>query len=454
MYTFVIAAGGGMGMEREIYGKLLEWKASPQRKPLILNGARQTGKTWILKEFGKNEYKHLAYISCDNNPDMQNVFTDFNPDRLIRVFSAITETAITKGDTLIVLDEIQEVPLGLTAPKYFCESAPDYHIAVAGSLLGLNSHKGSGFPVGKVDELNLYPLSFREFLMALGKNALLDFIVTHRWEEYSVLKDSFRDLLTQYYYTGGMPEVVDLYARTKDILEVRKIQNRILHDYRRDFSKHVPAGLLPKVNLVWDSIPSQLAKENKKFVYGMIKKGSRAKDFEDAIQWLIDAGLVYKVNRTKKIQKPLKFYEDFSAFKLFLSDLGLLGAMSDVPAKDILLGSRALVEYKGAFTEQYVNQQIVACGIKPYYYTNENSTLEIDFVVQTEDVHPVEVKAKENLKSKSLQSVRRENEEMTAWRFSMSDYRDQGWLVNVPLYLVQEWLLCTEKDSPGDGSPS
>ena len=431
-------------MEREIYKELLAWKNSPSRKPLVLNGARQTGKTWILKDFGRREYQNLAYINCDNNPDMQNAFTDFDIPRLLRVFSAVSNERILPGDTLIFLDEIQEIPLGLTALKYFCESAPEYHIAVAGSLLGISLHKGTGYPVGKVDELNLYPLSFREFLMALQKDALLDNLTAHQWEEGAALKETYKELLRQYYYTGGMPEVVFAYITTKDVHQVRNIQNRILRDYRRDFSKHVPSDLLAKVYMVWDSIPSQLAKENKKFIYSSIKKGARAKDFEDAIQWLIDAGLVSKVSKINKIMKPLKFYEDQSSFKLYMHDLGLLGAMAEVSAKDVLLGNRVFEEYKGAFTEQYVNQQIIASGLKPYYFTNDNSTLEIDFVLQKDHVHPIEVKAEENLKSKSLQTVCRQNSELTAWRFSMSDFRDQGWLINIPLYFVQEWLSSAE----------
>ena len=431
-------------MERLAYKKLISWKKSKNRKPLILNGARQVGKTWLLKEFASREYDQVAYINCDETPDMQNVFTDFNTDRLVRVFSALSGVSIKTENTLIILDEIQEVPSGLTALKYFCENAPDYHIAVAGSLLGIDLHRGKGFPVGKVDEINLYPLSFKEFLMALDKNILVQSMEDHRWSELSSLSSTYTDLLRQYYYVGGMPAVVKAYREEQDIFKVRNIQNQILSDYRRDFSKHVPADLLPKVNMVWDSIPAQLAKENKKFIYSVIKKGARAKEFENAIQCLIDAGLIYKVLRVSKVEKPLKFYEDFEAFKLFILDLGLLGAMSEVNPKDVLVNSHAFTEYKGAFTEQYVLQEIKVLGNKIYYYSKERSTLELDFVIQKYHVYPIEVKAEENLKSKSLKTIYNGNNSLKPLRFSMADYREQEWMINVPLYLVNEWVHAME----------
>lgn len=427
-------------MYRTVYDELCAWKNKNNRKPLILSGARQVGKTWILKEFGNAEFDNLAYINCDKVTEMQNAFTDFDTDRLIRFFSVVSNTSIQPGKTLIVLDEIQEVPIGLTALKYFCENASQYHIVVAGSLLGLELHKGTGFPVGKVDEINMYPLSFKEFLIAMGKDSIINLMDEHRWEELSSLSKMLIELLRQYYYVGGMPEVVKNYVADQDILQVRKTQKQILADYRRDFSKHVPSSLLPKVNMVWDSIPSQLAKENKKFIYGLLKKGGRAKEFEDAIQWLINAGLVYKVNRVSKIESPLKFYEDISAFKLFTVDLGLLGAMVDVPAKEVLINDNMFIEYKGAFTEQYVLQEIIEYGLQPYYYSKENSRLEIDLIVQTDEVYPIEVKAEENLKSKSLKTVYDENSKLKAVRFSMCGYKEQDWMTNVPLYLSGEWL--------------
>jgi len=427
-------------MERLAYKKLLEWKNNKYRKPLILNGARQVGKTWLLKEFGENEYDSVAYINCDETKDLQAVFSDFNTDRLIRAFSAISGVAIKPEKTLIILDEIQIIPIGLTALKYFCENAPKYHIAAAGSLLGIGLHEGTGFPVGKVDKINLYPLCFKEFLLALKKQQITSAIQSHRWNEQSALSYVFIDLLRQYYYVGGMPAVVKAYATNNDIFEVRKIQKQILSDYRLDFSKHVPKDILPKVNMVWDSIPAQLAKENKKFIYSKIKKGARAKEFENAIQWLIDAGLVYKVLRVSKVEKPLKFYEDFDSFKLFTLDLGLLGAITEVDAKDILVNNSAFTEYKGAFTEQYVFQELQALEKKVYYYSKEHSELELDFVIQNYNVYPIEVKAEVNLKSKSLRTIYSENNNLKPVRFSMADYKEQDWMLNVPLYLAAEWI--------------
>lgn len=427
-------------MERTAYQDLINWKNKVNRKPLILNGARQVGKTWLIKKFGENEYESLAYINCDDTPEMKIIFSDFDTQRLIRNFSSITGVEIMREKTLIVLDEIQEVPNALTALKYFCENAPEYHIIVAGSLLGIGLHEGTGFPVGKVDELSLYPLTFEEFCNALGKNILMNQVKEHKWNELSVLSHTFIELLRQYYYVGGMPAVVKDYCEKQNLKSVRYIQNQILTDYKRDFSKHVPKEILPKVNIVWNSIPSQLSKENKKFIYSAIKKGGRAKEFENAIQWLLDSGLVYKVLRVSKIEKPLKFYEDFDAFKLFILDLGLLGAMVDISAKDILVKNTAFVEYKGSFTEQYVLQELITVKKNIYYYSKENSNLEIDFIIQKDEVYPIEVKAEENLRSKSLKTVYELNPSLKPCRFSMADYREQDWITNIPLYLAKEWI--------------
>lgn len=427
-------------MERTAYQKLLEWKGKKNRKPLVLNGARQVGKNWLLKEFGSKEFETFAYINCDDTPEMKVSFSDFDTERLIRVFSSVSGIEIQSQKTLIVLDEVQKVPLALTSLKYFCENASEYYIAFAGSLLGIGLHEGTGFPVGKVEEINLYPLSFEEFCKALGRTRLVEQVREHRWDELSSLSHTFIELLRQYYYVGGIPAVVKDYCENQNLQTVRDIQNQILADYKRDFSKHVPKDILPKVNIVWDSIPSQLAKENKKFVYSAIKRGGRAKEFEDAIQWLMDAGLIYKVLRVTKIEKPLKFYEDFDAFKLFIVDLGLLGAMVQVSAKDVLVNNKAFTEYKGSFAEQYVLQELVTLNKNVYYYSKENSTLEIDFIIQNDDVYPIEVKAEENLRSKSLQSVYNSNPDLKPCRFSMANYRQQDWLTNVPLYLVREWI--------------
>lgn len=432
-------------MRRSIYKKLQFWRNDNKRKPLIINGARQVGKTWIIKEFGKNEYKNMAYINCDRVVEMKSIFYDFDINRLLRAFSSITQELIVPGETLIVLDEIQEVPLGITALKYFCEDAPEYHIIVAGSLLGINLHSGTGFPVGKVNELKMYPMTFGEFIDASEKSQFSDILHAHRWEEITSFAPTFVDLLRQYYYVGGMPEVVQAYFERYDFNEVRNIQNRILDDYAQDFAKHIPPNLLSKVNMVWNSIPSQLAKENKKFIYGALKKGARAKNFEDAIDWLIRAGLIYKVVRVQKIEKPLKFYEDFDGFKLFMNDLGLLGAMSDVTAKEVITGDNYFSEYKGAFTEQYVSQELIALGERVYYYSKENSTLEIDFLIQKDAVHPIEVKAEENVKSKSLRTVYENNPKVIPWRFSMSGYRKQDWMTNIPLYAIADWIICNSQ---------
>ena len=431
-------------MNRTVYKQLCDWKTKKDRKPLILNGARQIGKTWILKEFGRREFETFAYINCDTVTEMKTAFSDFDTERLIRLFSALSGVAIEKGKTLIVLDEIQEVPLGLTALKYFCENASEYHIAVAGSLLGIELHDGTGFPVGKVDEINMHPLSFQEFLLAMGEDILLSQIKEHRWEEFSPLSHKLIELLRQYYYVGGMPAVVKSYIENKNLLEVREIQNQILSDYRRDFAKHIPKEELPKVNIVWNSIPAQLAKENKKFIYGALKKGARAKEFENAIQWLMDAGLVHKVIRVSNVEKPLKFYEDYDSFKLFALDLGLLGAMAEVSAKNVIANNKAFTEYKGAFTEQYVLQEIANLGMKAYYYSKENSTLELDFIVQKDEVYPLEVKAEENLRSKSLRTIYEKNTDLKPLRFSMSPYKEQDWMKNIPLYLVGEFIESCE----------
>ena len=426
-------------MKRSIYKDLLRWKESPDRKPLVLEGARQVGKTWILKEFGSNEYKNVAYVNCDNNPLLEDLFIDFDIERIIRALSAITEINISENNTLIIIDEIQELPKGLTSLKYFAENKKNYHIAVAGSLLGLQMHEGTGFPVGKVDELYIHPMSFQEFLMALDKDILLNQINEYSWEETLPLHDRLVELLRQYYYTGGMPEVVKCYTETGDLAKVRILQNTILNGYMRDVSKHATKEEVNRIHAVWDSLPSQLAKENKKFIYGALKKGARAKEYEKAIQWLIDSGLIMKVNKVNQTTLPLKFYEDYSAFKLFVLDLGLLGAMSNVPAKEILVGSNIFSEYKGAFTEQFVAQQLYSENHELFYYTNENSTLEIDFVLQEDDVYLLEVKAEVNVHSKSLKTVLDKNESLKGIRFSMLPYKMQERIENIPLYLCDTW---------------
>lgn len=426
-------------MERIVYKQLLEWKISRTRKPLILQGARQVGKTWILKDFAKREYKNLAYISCENNERMRELFVDYDTERIIRGISAVTMQSIIPGETLIFIDEIQEIPKAVSSLKYFCENQNEYHIAVAGSLLGIALHKGESFPVGKVDVIQLYPMNFEEFILALGKEKLLEILKSRNWNEISMMKTELIENLRMYYFTGGMPEVVDLFVKTQDIAKIRALQNRILADYALDISKHAPKTEIPKISLVWNSIPSHLAKENKKFVYGALRKGARAAQYEDAIQWLVNAGLAYKITRVSKAAMPLHFYEQTDVFKLFMHDCGLFGAMSKTPPDLILLGSKVFEEYKGAFTEQFVLQQLKAMeDVFIHYYTNDDSTLEIDFLLQCGNkILPVEVKAEENLQAKSMKSFLAKNPDLHGVRFSMSPYREQDRMTNIPLYAVE-----------------
>lgn len=392
-----------------------------------------------MKEFGAREYSEVVYINCDDNNDMQNMFVDYDVDRIIRSLSAISGVSIKPSTTLLILDEIQEVERGLASLKYFCEKAPGYHVAVAGSLLGITLHEGTSFPVGKVDMLYMYPMDFEEFLLAMGKEQLVELLRSNSWAALTPLRGMLTELLRQYYFVGGMPEAVKAYVERGDIWEVRSIHSKIIDAYRNDMSKHVPKQQVQRINMVWNSIPSQLARDNKKFIYGALRKGARANDFEIAIQWLVDSGLVHKVHRISKPVVPLKFYEDMASFKLFLLDCGLLGALSETPPEQILIGDNVFEEYKGAFTENYVLQQLKALPRTfVYYYSNDNSTLEIDFVVQHEaHVVPIEVKAEENLRAKSLRQFVTDNSGLHGVRFSMSDYREQDWLTNVPLWAVR-----------------
>ena len=436
-------------MERKAYSQLLAWKNNPHHKPLILNGARQVGKTWLLKHFGEKEYKNVAYVNCDRSPQMEMILREgFDMSRIIRNISAMTNVDIRPHETLIILDEIQSIPKGLSSLKYFCEDAPDYDVAVAGSLLGLQLHRGESFPVGKVDMLKLYPMTFGEFLLAKGEKVKKEALDNKEYETMSAVSPLYVELLRQYYFTGGMPAAVSAFIEGQPLHTVRQIQKDILNDYIRDFSKHAPGNEVPRINLVWNSIPSQLGKENRKFIYGMLKKGARAKEFELAIQWLVDCGLVYKIPRTAKVAMPVRFYEDFSAFKLYLLDVGLFGAMVNAPASEILIGSNIFSEYKGTFTELYVLQQMVTVrDLDIYYYSTDDSRTEIDFIVQHEGkVTPVEVKAEENLRAKSLRQVVSNDPSLHGLRFSMSDYRKEDWLDDVPLYGVESYFIKARKE--------
>ena len=427
-------------MERSIITQLKAWKQRPLRKPLILAGARQVGKTYILREFGKREYENVAYINCDNNPAVAGLFAeDYDMKRVLLVIGALTGQTITPGRTLIILDEIQELPRGLSALKYFCEQAPEYHVAVAGSLLGVAMHRGESAPVGKADIIRMGPMSFVEYLMARGETQLTQILLSRDWPTIAMLHVRLTKLLREYYFVGGMPEAVSTFLKTNDANEVRRVQNDILYLYRSDMSKHVSADEATRISMVWQSIPSQLARENKKFVYGAVRKGARAKDFETAIQWLMDAGLIYKVPRVREVGMPLKFYEDLNAFKIFMLDVGLLGALSEMAPALMLISNNVMTESKGAFTENYVLCQLKALpDIATYYYSREDSRMEVDFVAQHQGrIIPIEVKAEENLRSKSLRAFMDRHEDLHAVRFSMSPYREQGWMTNYPLYAVQ-----------------
>ena len=427
-------------MERIVLKRLIEWKNNPRRKPLILNGARQVGKTWLLHELAQREYAKEAYVYCRKNEIARRIFTqDFDTERILLSLRALTGVDITPDDTLIILDEVQDIPEAIESLKYFYENAPQYHIVVAGSLLGISMHSGVSFPVGKVDELNIYPMSFEEFLLAKGEQELYKLLSSQQYDIISALHEKYISLLRQYLFVGGMPEAMKEYVETGGLNAVRQIQNSILSGYARDFSKHAPSDQVPRIERVWQSIPSQLFKENKKFIYGALRKGARATEYESSIGWLADAGLIYKVPRCTKLATPISIYEDLNTFKLYLLDVGLLGAMANVEAAQILLNDNALVEYKGGMTEQYVLQQMKCHGVRPiYYHTAEGSRLEIDFVIQSEGKPlPIEVKAGGNVRANSLTRLLAENPELKALRYSLLPYKEQGQMTNLPLYAVR-----------------
>ena len=426
-------------MYRSAINALLQWKNKDNRKPLIIMGARQVGKTWLMKEFGRTNYDKVAYISFYNNKRMDEVFqNDFDVKRIIMNLNIEAGVTITPGDTLIILDEIQDSPKVLESLKYFCEEAPQYHVVAAGSLLGVTIHEGVSYPVGKVDLLDLYPLNFREFLYAMEEQGLADALETKDYTLIDNFSDKYLFWLKNYYYTGGMPAVVDAFRMHRDYAEARQIQNDIVRQYEGDFGKHIDTHTLPRIRLVWDSVPMQLAKENKKFFFGQIKKGARSSEYELAIQWLVDCGLVYKVNRVNEPNMPLKAYKSMNAYKLFLLDVGLLGALSELEAESILDGNDIFVEFKGALTEQYVLQQLISdTRYTPYYFGTEKATFEQDFLVQRgKDIVPIEVKAGDNILSQSLKAYCDKYHPNKAVRFSTLKYIDQGWMENVPLYAV------------------
>lgn len=427
-------------MYRIAIEKLYKWKNSKRRKPLIIEGARQVGKTWLMKEFGKQAYADTVYINFDSNSRMADLFSaDLDTDRLIMGLELYAGRKINPENTLLIFDEVQEVPRALASLKYFYENAPQYHIVCAGSLLGIALHQGTSFPVGKVDFLKLYPLSFSEFLMATGNERFAELLKKQDYEMITSFKQTYIDALKHYYFVGGMPEAVQSFAESKDFNEVRAIQKRILAAYEQDFSKHAPNEIVPKIRMLWNSIPSQLARENKKFIYGLVREGGRAREYETAIMWLSDCGLVHKVSRVNAAGIPLKAYEDLKAFKLFIVDVGLLGCMTGLRQRTLLDGDDLFVEFKGALTEQYVCQQLKTIeDLGIYYYTNDRGSCEIDFVVDTgEQIVPIEVKAETNLRAKSLKTYRERFEPELSVRTSMADYKKEDWLLNLPLYAIE-----------------
>lgn len=434
-------------MYRIAIEKLYKWKESKRRKPLIIKGARQVGKTWLMKEFGEKAYQDTIYINFDSNSRMSELFSeDLNVDRLIMGIELYAGKKIDPDHTLLIFDEVQEVPKALSSLKYFYENAPQYHIVCAGSLLGIALHGGTSFPVGKVDFLNLYPLSFKEFLMATTGERFAELLENQDYQMVNAFKQTFIDALKQYYFVGGMPEAVESFVEEKDFNEVREIQKRILSAYEQDFSKHAPIEIVPKIRMVWNSIPSQLAKENKKFIYGLVREGGRAKEYETAIMWLCDCGLIHKVSRVNAAGLPLKAYEDLKAFKMFLVDVGLLGCMTGLRQRTLLDGNELFIEFKGALTEQYVCQQLKTIqDLDIYYYTNDRGSCEVDFVVDTgEEIVPLEVKAEVNLKAKSLKTYREKYNPPISIRTSMSDYKKEDWIVNLPLYAIEEMKTWSE----------
>lgn len=435
-------------MYRIAIEKLLKWKQNKRRKPLIIEGARQVGKTWLMKEFGRQEYKDTIYINFDSNSRMAELFaSDLDTERLIMGLEIYAGRKINPDSALLIFDEVQEVPRALASLKYFYENAPEYHIVCAGSLLGIALHQGTSFPVGKVDFLKLYPLSFKEFLMANDKERFAELLDRQDFQMITSFKQIYIDALKQYYFVGGMPEAVQSFSENKDFNEVREIQKRILLAYEQDFSKYAPNEIVPRLRMLWNSIPAQLAKENKKFIYGLVREGARAKEYETAIMWLCDCGLVHKVSRVNAAGIPLRAYEDLKAFKLFVLDVGLLGCMAGLRQHTLLDGNDLFVEFKGALTEQYVCQQLKNIeDLDIYYYTNDRGSCEVDFVVDTgEKIVPVEVKAEVNLKAKSLKTYREKFLPEISVRTSMADFKKEEWLVNLPLYAVDQIVTVTDR---------
>lgn len=427
-------------MYRAAIDELHKWKAKRNKKPLIIRGARQVGKTWLMKEFGRVAFEKIVYVSFDNNQRMKDLFShDLDVERIMTGLELYSGHKIDPSNTLLIFDEVQEAPNALASLKYFNENAPQYQILCAGSLLGVALHQGTSFPVGKVEFLDLYPLSFTEFLYAMGNDQYVELLQKGDFVMATTFKRTYIDMLKYYYYVGGMPEVVHSFSENKDFGEVREIQQSILDAYEQDFSKHAPHDVVPRIRMLWNSIPAQLTKENKKFIYGLIKEGSRAKEYEQAMLWLTDCGLVHKVHRVNAPNLPLKAYEDLKSFKLFLVDVGLLSCMVRLNQNTLLDGNELFKEFKGALTEQYVLQQLKTIkGLEAYYWTNDRGSAEIDFVVDNgHSIIPVEVKAETNLMAKSLKMYQEKFQPKLSIRTSMADYKHEGKLLNLPLYAIE-----------------
>ena len=427
-------------MYRNSVKELKTWKLSDNRKPLIILGARQVGKTWLIKEFGKTEYKQTVYINFEEEKKMRDLFVaDYSIPRIISALEAFAGYKIVPEETLIVFDEIQMASQGITSLKYFCENAPQYHVVVSDSLLGMMLHEGVSFPVGKVDFLHLYPMSFYEFLLAMNENGLANILENKQFDIMPLFSNKFIEFLRYYFYVGGMPEAVAIFAESRDWKKTRQIHNKILLAYERDFSKHAPKEIFPRIKMAWQSIPSQLAKENKKFMYGLIKEGARAKDYELAIQWLLDSGLLIQCFRNKEPKIPLNAYQDLSAFKLYHNDIGLLGAMSKLSPRTVIEGNLLFTEYKGVFAEQFVIQQLqLNNDFSIFYFAPDTYSMEVDFIVQNEndEVIPIEVKAGENMKAKSFKYFYEKYKPSKAIRTSLADYKVESWMTNLPLYAI------------------
>lgn len=422
-------------MQREAMTRLIEWKNEPDHLPLIIRGARQVGKTWLMQEFGRRYFDKVAYINFENNARMKTLFAgDFNIPRILLGLEVETDMQISPRDTLLIFDEIQEVPQALTSLKYFRENAPEYSILAAGSLLGVALHASSSFPVGKVDFMDLRPMNYLEFLAATGNDRLLDLLESRNWDLIHTFRDKYMDLLRHYYIVGGMPEVVASFV-SNGLKNVEQIQTRLLAAYEQDFSKHAPNNIVPRIRQLWNSIPAQLSKDNKKFIYRQVQEGARAREYDLAMQWLSDCGLIQQVKRVTKPHIPLSAYEDPKAFKIFTLDVGLLAAQSGLSFNTILEGDKIFTEFKGALTEQYVQQQLVSRQFKLYYWYSAST--ELDFLLQkSADIVPIEVKAEENLKAKSLRSFYERYQPKYAIRTSMSNFRRESWLTNIPLYSI------------------